>query len=422
MAPLSVDAAEKFLLSIPLLYLGDDAPTRLLTASRLLERQVSPSSSLLGGTAPEDLSSERATGSKEIPIVAGIGLDVARAECFLTSLEVDAPDQEELQEGRGGGAQQALHNASGTQGELRGDEPAGEWHTVVGGWRSRHDLDRLAPSLIRKGLLGGRMILSERQTTSYICSTRPPCVDTSGTDVKDVPLAKVRLGRRPPPWQLWPRRPEKSSKVAGTSYARYLAPSAGADYDPDFLDDQSLRQGKHHTVLRLEAYHVSVIPFVRPRRLKEELNDQFRIWHPGIHPSITLSKLRNLQKDLREITLGISELDASTVALAWVYFEKLVLGDFVRKWNRKVLAGACLVLAFKFNQHGDRATLRQLAACIRKLDRKDQLNLTALHDAELKAFVWLEFSLHVSREAFGPHLQRLLKDLGTNVGEYYGGP
>jgi len=197
-------------------------------------------------------------------------------------------------------------------------------------------------------------------------------------------------------------------------------PTDVSRYNPNFLDDQSLRQGKHHTVLRLEAYQVSVIPFVRPRRLKEELNDQFRTSHPGMHPSITLSKLRNLQKDLREITLVIPELDISTVALAWVYFEKLVLGDHVRKHNRKLLAGACLVLAFKFNQHGDRALVKQLAACIRKLDRSDQLNLAALHDAELKVFLCLEFSLQVGYDACSPHLHRFLRDLGTNSGEYYG--
>merc|ERR1711972_1246323 len=99
-------------------------------------------------------------------------------------------------------------------------------------------------------------------------------------------------------------------------YQQHLVPSKSGKYgkyDPNFLDDQSLRQGKHHTVLRLEAYQVSVIPFVRPRHLKEELNDQFRLSHPQIHPSLTLSKLRNLQKDLREIVLVLPVLDISTV-------------------------------------------------------------------------------------------------------------
>lgn len=211
------------------------------------------------------------------------------------------------------------------------------------------------------------------------------------------------------------RKAKDSEKVAGTSYAGYLIPGDASSYDPDFLDDQSLRQGN-----RLEAYQVSVIPFVRPRHLKEELNDQFRCRHPWLHSSISLSKLRNLQKDLREITVVIPDLDMSTVALAWVYFEKLVLADRVRKGNRKLLAGACLILAFKFNQRGDRASLRQLEKCIRKLDRKDQLNSAALRDAELCVFVWLKFGLHTYRRAALPHLQRMLKDMGTSMLEYYG--
>merc|ERR1712050_335455 len=99
----------------------------------------------------------------------------------------------------------------------------------------------------------------------------------------------------------------------------------------------------NHTVLQLDGYHVSFIPFVRRRRLREELNDQFRSCHPNIHPSITLSKLRNLQRDLRAITLEVHELELTTVAIACALFEKLVLSDRVRKPNRKLLAGACLV-------------------------------------------------------------------------------
>merc|ERR1712046_320322 len=89
------------------------------------------------------------------------------------------------------------------------------------------------------------------------------------------------------------------------------------------------------------------------------------------------------------------------------------------------MAGACLVLAFKFNQLGEigegdsRAYLQQLAACIRQLDRKDQLNKAALCDAELQAFVWLEFSLHLEPQEAGPHLHRMLDSLGISVEEYF---
>jgi len=287
------------------------------------------------------------------------------------------------------------------------------------------------PSLIRNGLIGGRVILSSRQSSAYVFSVRP--YDAHSTVPGGMPSSLDLLPPREPqtiqirtPFHWWPKwawseDEGKSKWVRGQSYASCLEPGvASCEYDPNFLDDRTLRQGKNHTVLRLEAYQVSVIPFVRPRRRKEELNDQFRTSHPNLHPSITLSKLRNLQKDLRDIATTNPELDISTVALAWVYFEKLVLGDVVRKHNRKLLAGACLVLAFKFHQETDQSSVKRLATCIRKLDRKDQLNLAALNDAELKVFVWLKFYLHIGQDQAMPHLQRLLKDSGTTYDGYYG--
>ena len=101
------------------------------------------------------------------------------------------------------------------------------------------------------------------------------------------------------------------------------------------------RHTEHMLALKPGASEVSIVPFIRARRLKDELNDQFRcsnsamlqlyhdfsfpeigdltmeqsknvlfrfdvpeknipdgvsLGHPQIHPSLTLSKLRNLQK------------------------------------------------------------------------------------------------------------------------------
>jgi hypothetical protein len=39
----------------------------------------------------------------------------------------------------------------------------------------------------------------------------------------------------------------------------------------------------------------SVILFVNPKQLKEELNKQFRDKNPDLHPSLTLSKIRSLK-------------------------------------------------------------------------------------------------------------------------------
>eukprot|EP00927_Polykrikos_kofoidii_P042482 TRINITY_DN36452_c0_g1_i1.p1 TRINITY_DN36452_c0_g1~~TRINITY_DN36452_c0_g1_i1.p1 ORF type:complete len:495 (+),score=81.72 TRINITY_DN36452_c0_g1_i1:176-1660(+) len=350
-------------------------------------------------------------------------LKVSMAERFLLSLEVGMFSEDDINKVK---STQSLELENWDAEEIVEGNRATE--IVIGGWRNRADLNRIMPGLIKKGLVGGRVIVSSQRSSIYISSTRPPPIsdDTSHAQEAINPLAKSRIGSFSKPWVfLAPlaRRDKNWAQVSGISYARSLVPTNDENYDPDFLDDPSLKQGKHHTVLRLESYQVSVIPFVRPYRLKEELNDQFRRSHAEIHPSITLSKLRNLQKDLRQIHDDIAEVDMSTVALAWVYFEKLVLKDRVRKGNRKLLAGACLVLAFKFNQHGEKTTLKKLAAAIRRLDRKDQLNLDALHDAELEAFVWLEFGLHVGVNSVLPHLLRFLQHSvqGTSFEDYYHG-
>merc|ERR1712206_37344 len=93
--------------------------------------------------------------------------------------------------------------------------------------------------------------------------------------------------------------------------------------------------------------------------------------HPELDVSITMSKLRNLQKDLFDITTKVPSLEMATVALAWVYFEMLLKNGHIIKSNRKLFGGACLVLAYKFNQDGcDVNGLQQLGRVSRTLIEK----------------------------------------------------
>jgi hypothetical protein len=98
----------------------------------------------------------------------------------------------------------------------------------------------------------------------------------------------------------------------------------------------------------------SVIQYTRPSDLKRELNEHFRSRHPTIDPSITLSKIRKVKTDLLAISEEL-DLEISTVALAYAYFEKLILKgsrkgkesnsisteantSYVTKENRKMIA------------------------------------------------------------------------------------
>lgn len=408
---LDVAAAEKFLTSLPLFSLEKDESLRgiILQQSKSLDHvhdTVSSKALGLPHSDEQNVKTSESWASTDAPIPR-MPLDVLSAELFLKSLTVAAGEPDLSQE---------FHGVAGNVPSPCECPNSKLNRIVIGGWRSQADLWRLAPVLIKKGIVGGRVGITTRQTCTYISSTRLATDMHANTTSPELPEVKLPLifplsKRR---YLCCSRRSANMVQVRGTSYAQFLVPSVGGTYDPDFLDDQSLRQGKNHTVLRLEGYHVSILPFVRARRLRDELNDQFRCSHPHIHPSLTLSKLRNLQKDLREITERMHELDVCSVALAWVYFEKLVLKDCVRKASRKLLAGACLVLAFKFHQRGDREKIRRLAAEIRKMDRKDRLQWEDLHEAELKVFVWLEFSLHVPASEVMPHLQRIMKDLGMS--------
>ncbi|XP_004841068.1 CDK5 and ABL1 enzyme substrate 2 [Heterocephalus glaber] len=173
------------------------------------------------------------------------------------------------------------------------------------------------------------------------------------------------------------------------------------EYNPNLLDDPQWPCGKHKRVLIFASYMTTVIEYVKPSDLKKDMNETFREKFP--HIKLTLSKIRSLKREMRNLSEECS-LEPVTVSMAYVYFEKLVLQGKLNKQNRKLCAGACVLLAAKISSDLRKNEVKQL---IDKLEERFRFNRRDLIGFEFTVLVALELALYLPESQVLPHYRRL---------------
>ncbi|XP_061405145.1 CDK5 and ABL1 enzyme substrate 2-like isoform X1 [Lethenteron reissneri] len=174
------------------------------------------------------------------------------------------------------------------------------------------------------------------------------------------------------------------------------------EYNPNLLEDPQWPCGKHKRVLIFPSYMTTIIEYVKPSDLKRDMNDTFHEKFP--HIKLTLSKIRSLKREMRKMALEECALEESTVAVAFVFFEKLVLQGKLNKQNRKLCAGSCLLLAAKISSDLRKPEVKNL---LDKLEERFRVNRRELIAFEFPVLVALEFSLHLPEHEVLPHYRRL---------------
>ncbi|MBN3292443.1 CABL1 enzyme, partial [Polypterus senegalus] len=177
------------------------------------------------------------------------------------------------------------------------------------------------------------------------------------------------------------------------------------EYDPNLLDDPQWPCGKHKRVLIFPSYMTTVIEYVKPSDLKKDMNETFKEKFP--HIKLTLSKIRSLKREMRKLAQDECGFEEPTVAMSFVYFEKLALKGKLNKQNRKLCAGACVLLAAKIGSDLKKHEVKHL---IDKLEERFRLNRRELIAFEFPVLVALEFALHLPEHETMPHYRRLLQN------------
>ena len=182
------------------------------------------------------------------------------------------------------------------------------------------------------------------------------------------------------------------------------------EYDPEKLDSPSFLQSVNRTNVSMPSYSTTVLGYHDASSAKRSLNDLFRERFPEVQ--LTFTKMRSLKREMKKIALKC-QLDLWCIAQSYVFFEKLILKKYIKKANRKLCAGSCLLLSAKLN---DIRTSR-IPALIDEIESTFRIDKTEeLLTCEFNAFLALDFTLMIPDCEVIPHLLRLMEQQQQSTG------
>lgn len=115
-------------------------------------------------------------------------------------------------------------------------------------------------------------------------------------------------------------------------------------------------------------------------------------------------------------------MELGTLALAFVYWERLILQGIITKSNRRLAIATCLVLAFKWNEPLVGAATDRLPALLQWIERVWYTSPAQVFRAEFGAFSLLNFGLHVPLAHVQSHFFRIVKSIDIPPKTYLGEP
>ena len=197
---------------------------------------------------------------------------------------------------------------------------------------------------------------------------------------------------------------------AGNKSANNAAATQGG-YDPFFLDDPTLTEGKHLTLYNFSSLRISFIPFVSKKDVTEEVNEKFGRRHPTIVKKLGLSltRIRKLKRMMRrsllQLDLPTSEI-LEPIARSYVLLEKLIILEAINSDCRKPMGAACVLISAKITLDAclSKRFLTQLIFYLSKGFRCPKEKIIIF---EAQICSRNDLSLLTPSEEFNPHLEIL---------------